>query len=52
MSKVGKATEQRRGRKVRTRRRGWFCCLRNPLTVRFLISIGQLIVELVRMFES
>lgn len=48
----GLAADQRQGRRSRKRVKGWLRHLRNPATIRTLISIGRLIVELVRILKS
>ena len=48
----GRVADQRQGRRSRKRGKGWLRHLRNPATVRALISIGRLIVEVVRIFHS
>lgn len=48
----GPIADQRQGRRSRKRGKRWLRHLRNPGTVRALISIGRLVVEVVRLFQS
>lgn len=48
----GPIADQRQGQRSEKRGKGWLRHLRNPVTVRALISFGRLIVEIVRIFYS
>ena len=48
----GPDADQRQGRRSRKQGNGWLRHLRNLGTIRALISIGQLAVEIVRLFQS
>jgi hypothetical protein len=48
----GPIADQRQGQRPRKRAKGWLRHLRNPATIRTLISFGRLIVEMVRILHS
>ena len=48
----GPIADQRQGRRPRSNRWNWLRLFQTTGTVRTLISAGQLVVEIVRMFHS
>ncbi len=52
MSMDGENTDQRQGHQVRQGNARWLRLLCNPKTVHTLISLGQLLVSVVRLFSG